>query len=92
MEPFFFFFFDAISLDPSRVWAGSVSEEPVDQTTNLKKTNKQTQKQASTEHTYRRAWGLKTVKGIYAYICCIAAYNSALPKRSGARKRLRELT
>ncbi len=26
---------------------------------------------------------IKTVKGIHAYICCIAAYNSALPTQNG---------
>lgn len=41
----------------------------------------------------KRAWGfkllsfemihIKIVKGIYAYICCIAAYNSALPIQNG---------
>lgn len=29
---------------------------------------------------------LKIVKGIYAYICCIAAYNSALPIQNGTHK------
>lgn len=29
---------------------------------------------------------IKIVRGIYAYICCIAAYNSALPIQNGTYK------
>ncbi len=32
---------------------------------------------------------IKIVKGIYAYICCIAAYNSALPIQNGTCKLFR---
>lgn len=34
---------------------------------------------------------VKIVKGIYAYICCIAAYNDASPIQNGTYKWLRNV-
>lgn len=93
---------DIIAHNPSWVWAASVSEnqwtKPVQPNSRLLKQNwcSCVKKQPSEEQTYWRAWSfkllsfemihIKIVKGIYAYICCIAAYNSALPIKNGTCK------